>query len=109
MVAVEDSANAGSEKPKAPTAAVKYRSCSSSPSASHSSTPPSFSMQFGRAARAVTVAGSGQEYLDKFGVGAEITKVLTQILRERPVDPVATMAELLLKASVESKGELAAP
>ena len=40
-----------------------------------------------------------KSYLEKYGVEAAVAKAVTQILKDRPTDPIAAMAELLLAAS----------
>ena len=43
---------------------------------------------------------SAKEYLEKFGVEAAVARAVTQILKERPSDPIAAIGQLLLSASV---------
>ena len=42
---------------------------------------------------------SAKEYLDKFGVEAAVAKAVTQVLKERPSDPLSAIGNLLLGAS----------
>ena len=50
------------------------------------------------------VAMSAKEYLDKFGVESAVAKAVTQILKERPTDPIAAIGQLLLNASAKAGG-----
>ena len=47
---------------------------------------------------------SAKEYLDKFGVESAVAKAVTQILKERPTDPIAAIGQLLLNASAKAGG-----
>ena len=44
---------------------------------------------------------SAKEYLEKFGVELAVAKAVTQVLKERPEDPVAAIGKLLLSASMK--------
>lgn len=47
---------------------------------------------------------SAKEYLEKFGVEAAVARAVTQILKERPSDPIAAIGQLLLSATGPSIG-----
>ena len=46
---------------------------------------------------------SAKEYLDKFSVESAVAKAVTQVLKDRPADPVAAIGQILLSQSA-SKG-----
>ena len=43
---------------------------------------------------------SAKEYLEKFGVEAAVARAVTQILKDRPADPIAAIGNLLLSSSL---------
>ena len=52
--------------------------------------------------RAQSTVRCVQEYLEKFGVEAAVARAVTQVLKERPADPVAAIGQLLLASGVGS-------
>ena len=45
------------------------------------------------------MAESAKAYLERFGVEGAVAKAVTQVLKERPMDPVAAIANILLGAT----------
>jgi len=43
---------------------------------------------------------SAKEYLEKFGVEGAVAKAVTQVLKDRPADPIAAIGQILLNSTV---------
>jgi len=43
---------------------------------------------------------SAKEYLEKFGVEAAVARAVTQVLKDRPADPIAAVGQILLGSSI---------
>jgi len=48
----------------------------------------------------MSVAATAKEYLESFGVEAAVAKAVTQVLKDRPSDPIAAIGQILLNTSV---------